>query len=134
MPQYILKVYCHQCSVLAVYTANLVYHILQLSGYPALQYMTMLHIHFNIVAVYLQYILQTSWSEHSVYTATILPYTVSLLHFSQGYTVETYLHAKYGSHMTNGSIFLGLGTWTILYEIYCICIFLHVILLNCHYT
>ncbi len=29
-------------------------------------------------------ILQTSWSVHSVYTATILPYTVSLLHFSQG--------------------------------------------------
>ncbi len=56
MPQYILKVYCHQYSVIAVYTANLVYastldsfkarykllyklnlvyHILQLSGYPA---------------------------------------------------------------------------------------------------
>ena len=49
-----------------------------------LQYMTILHIYFSIVAVYLQYILQTSWSVHSVYTATILPYTVSLLHFGQG--------------------------------------------------
>ncbi len=36
------------------------------------------------LAVYLQDILQTSWSVHSVYTATVLPYTVSLLHFSQG--------------------------------------------------
>ncbi len=41
-------------------------------------------VYFNIVAVYLQYILQTSWSVHSVYTATILPYTVSLLCFGQG--------------------------------------------------
>ncbi len=50
----------------------------------SIQYMTILHIYFNIVAVYPQYILQTSWSVHSVYTATILPYTVSLLHFGQG--------------------------------------------------
>ncbi len=42
------------------------------------------NIHFSIVAVYLLYILQTSWSVHSVYTATILPYTVSLLHFGLG--------------------------------------------------
>ncbi len=118
MPQYILKVYCHQYSVLAVYTANLVYHIVQLSGYRTvnilhrytahlliiyctmqysisvpssntpvskkLQYMTILHIHFKIVAVYLQYILQTSWSVHSVYTTTILPYTESLLYFGLG--------------------------------------------------
>ncbi len=35
MLQYILKAYYNQYSVLAVYTANLVYHILQLSGYPA---------------------------------------------------------------------------------------------------
>ena len=46
--------------------------------------MTILHIHFNVVAVYLQYILQTSWSVHSVYTTTILPYTESLLHFGLG--------------------------------------------------
>ncbi len=32
-----------------------------------------------------QSINQTSWSVHSVYTATILPYTVSLLHFGQGW-------------------------------------------------
>ncbi len=46
--------------------------------------MTILHIYFNVVAVYLQYILQTSWNVHSVYTATILPYNVSLLHFGLG--------------------------------------------------
>ncbi len=37
-----------------------------------------------VFRVNLQYILQTSWSVHSVYTATILPYTASLLHFGQG--------------------------------------------------
>ncbi len=50
--------------------------------------MTILHIHFNIVAVYLQYILQALWSVHSVYTTTILPYTESLLHFGLGSYIE----------------------------------------------
>ncbi len=50
-----------------------------------LQYMTLLHIHFNIVVVYLQYVLQTSWSVHLVYTATVLLYTVSLLRFGVGF-------------------------------------------------
>ncbi len=54
-----------QCTC-SIYTANLVTKIR----------ITILHIHFNIVAVYLQYILQTSWSVHSVYTATIPVFTL----------------------------------------------------------
>ena len=83
-------------------------------------------LHFNIVAVYLQCILQTSWSVHSVYTAFILPYTVSLLQFGLGKHMyyqeqsnfvsdiisQTTIHVWSNNAQNNAKIFLP-GAWAL---------------------